>query len=187
MGYFVLGPSDLYKLTKEIGKTYQHFRTFTTEATASLEKSLESNFQLEEIRKAQRDLNEAFSFRRSINVDADADTDLFEVNAKSERGGSVSDRMATATETATATAVAVANSGGDATVMDQAAPAPAACKKNIRRRLKKRSSRTWWSKRKKRSLLCESGCQAWQCTSGFGYDGCFRTSRRENRLGVGES
>jgi Sec-independent protein translocase protein TatA len=78
-----LGPSDLYKLTKEIGKFVQNFRTFTTEATASLENNLESQLQLEEIRKAQRELNDAFSFRRSINVDSD--TDPFEVNVKSPR------------------------------------------------------------------------------------------------------
>lgn len=73
----------MYKLTKEIGKFVQNFRTFTTEATASLENNFESQLQLEEIRKAQRELNDAFSFRRSINVEED--TDPFEVNAKSAR------------------------------------------------------------------------------------------------------
>jgi Sec-independent protein translocase protein TatA len=83
VGYFVLGPSDLYKLTKEIGKFVQNIQTFSRDATAQLEDTLESNLQVEEIRKAQRDLNEAFNFRRSINVEAD--TDPFEVNAKSPR------------------------------------------------------------------------------------------------------
>jgi Sec-independent protein translocase protein TatA len=83
VGYFVLGPSDLYKLTKEIGKFVQNFRTFTTEATTTLEANMENQLQLEEIRKAQRELTEAFSFRRSINVDED--TDPFEVNAQSPR------------------------------------------------------------------------------------------------------
>jgi Sec-independent protein translocase protein TatA len=83
VGYFVLGPSDLYKLTKEIGKFVQNFRTFTSEATATLETNMENQLQLEEIRKAQRELTEAFSFRRSINVDKD--TDPFEVNAQSPR------------------------------------------------------------------------------------------------------
>ena len=83
MGYFVLGPSDLYKLTKEIGKFVQNFRTFTTEATATLENNMENQLQLEEIRKAQRELTDAFSFRRSINVEED--TDPFEVNAQSPR------------------------------------------------------------------------------------------------------
>ena len=125
MGYFVLGPSDLFKLTKEAGKQIQNFRTFSAEATGMLETNLESNLQMEEIRKAQRELNDAFSFRRSINVDAD--TDPFEVNAQSER----SDSMAA---TATATAVA-AKVDGDATVTDQPAAAP---KKKIRRRVKKK-------------------------------------------------
>lgn len=78
-----MGPSELYKLTKEIGKFVQNFRTFSTEAAASLENNFESQLQLEEIRKAQRELNDAFSFRRSINVDSD--TDPFEVNVKSPR------------------------------------------------------------------------------------------------------
>ena len=83
MGYFVLGPTDLYKLVKEIGKFVQNFQTFTSEATASFENNLESQLQLEEIRKAQRELTDAFSFRRSINVDED--TEAFEVNAQSPR------------------------------------------------------------------------------------------------------
>lgn len=83
IGYFVLGPSDLYKLVKEIGKFIQNFQSFATEATASLENNMESQLQLEEIRKAQRELNDAFSFRRSINVEED--TDPFEVNVQSPR------------------------------------------------------------------------------------------------------
>lgn len=79
----MLGPSDLYKLTKEIGKFVQNFRTFTTEATATLENNMENQLQLEEIRKAQRELTDAFSFRRSINVDAESEA--FEVNAQSPR------------------------------------------------------------------------------------------------------
>ena len=78
-----MGPSDLYKLVKEIGKFVQNFQTFTSEATASIENNLESQLQLEEIRKAQRELTDAFSFRRSINVDED--TEAFEVNAQSPR------------------------------------------------------------------------------------------------------
>ena len=83
IGYFVLGPSDLYKLVKEIGKFIQNFQTFATEATATLENNMESQLQLEEIRKAQRELNDAFSFRRSINVEEDSDP--FAVNAQSPR------------------------------------------------------------------------------------------------------
>mmetsp|Transcript_32000 Transcript_32000/g.75257 ORF Transcript_32000/g.75257 Transcript_32000/m.75257 type:complete len:437 (+) Transcript_32000:166-1476(+) len=83
IGYFVLGPSDLYKLVKEIGKFIQNFQSFASEATATLENNMESQLQLEEIRKAQRELNEAFSFRRSINVEQDSDP--FAVNAQSPR------------------------------------------------------------------------------------------------------
>jgi hypothetical protein len=130
VGYFVLGPSDLFKLVKEVGKQIQNFRTFSAEATGMLETNLESNLQMEEIRKAQRELNDAFSFRRSINVDAD--TDPFEVNAQSERSDSLAAKEAAAAATATAAVV----KGEDATVTDQvAAPKP---KKKVRRRVKKK-------------------------------------------------
>lgn len=69
MGYFILGPSDLYKLTKEIGKFLQSFRTLSAEASKSFESTMENQLELEELRKAQSELNNAFSFRRSINVD----------------------------------------------------------------------------------------------------------------------
>mmetsp|Transcript_8183 Transcript_8183/g.12563 ORF Transcript_8183/g.12563 Transcript_8183/m.12563 type:complete len:201 (+) Transcript_8183:130-732(+) len=73
VGYFVLGPSDLYKVTKEIGKFVQNFRSLGTEASKTLTDSMESQLELEEIRKAQRELNDAFSFRRSINVDGESE------------------------------------------------------------------------------------------------------------------
>ena len=69
MGYFVLGPSELYKLVKEIGKFVQNFRTLGAEATKSFESTMENQLELTELRKAQRELNDAFSFRRSINTD----------------------------------------------------------------------------------------------------------------------
>jgi len=84
IGYFVLGPSDLYKLVKEVGKFIQNFQNFAAEATESLENNMESQLQLEEIRKAQQELTDAFSFRRSINVEADSDP--FEVNVQTPRG-----------------------------------------------------------------------------------------------------
>lgn len=70
-------------MTKEIGKFVQNLRTFSDEATATLENTMESQLQLDDIRKAQRELNEAFNFRRSINVEADSSP--FEVNAQSPR------------------------------------------------------------------------------------------------------
>lgn len=68
VGYFVLGPSDLYKLVKEIGKFIQNIRTLGTDLTTTFEANMESTMQMEELRKAQRELNDAFSFRRSINT-----------------------------------------------------------------------------------------------------------------------
>jgi Sec-independent protein translocase protein TatA len=129
VGYFVLGPSDLYKLTKEIGKYVQNFRTFTTEATSLVENNLESNLQLEEIRKAQRDLNEAFNFRRSINVDEDSDA--FAINAKSPRIPEPDFAPDPVTSKATA---APASGTTDATTAPSDEAAPAAIKKKVRRR-----------------------------------------------------
>jgi len=74
VGYFVLGPSDLYKLVKEIGKFVQNFRTLGTEAAKSFEGTMENQLEIEGLRKAQAELNDAFSFRRSINTD---DTEAF--------------------------------------------------------------------------------------------------------------
>jgi len=73
VGYFLLGPSELYKLTKEIGKLFTSLRTLSSEATKSFESNMESQLELQELRKAQRELTDAFSFRRSINVDQEAD------------------------------------------------------------------------------------------------------------------
>lgn len=73
MGYFVLGPSDLYKIVKEVGKFIQNVRTFSTDLTTTFESSMESQLQLQEIRKAQQELTDAFSFRRSININEEAE------------------------------------------------------------------------------------------------------------------
>ena len=83
VGYFVLGPSELYKLVKEIGKFVQNFRSLSTEATKSFESTMENQLELTELRKAQAELNDAFSFRRSINTDEMADA--FEGNSFSEK------------------------------------------------------------------------------------------------------
>ena len=68
----MLGPSDLYKLVKEIGKFVQNIRTLGTDLSTTFENNMESTLQLDELRKAQRELNDAFSFRRSINVDEES-------------------------------------------------------------------------------------------------------------------
>jgi len=69
VGYFILGPSELYKLTKEIGKFIQSFRTLSSEATKSFESTMENQLELQELRKTQSELTNAFNFRRSINTD----------------------------------------------------------------------------------------------------------------------
>jgi hypothetical protein len=68
VGYFVLGPSDHYKLVKEIGKFVQNARTLGAEAAKSFEGTMEDQLELKELRRAQRELNEGFGFRRSINT-----------------------------------------------------------------------------------------------------------------------
>ena len=85
MGYFVLGPSDLYKLVREVGKFIQNIRTLGNDLTTSFESNMESQLQLEEIRKAQQELNDAFSFRRTINTNEDLDA--FATTVDSERPG----------------------------------------------------------------------------------------------------
>ena len=125
-----MGPSDLYKVVKEIGKFVRNLQTFSAEATSQFETNMESNLQLEEIRKAQAELNDAFSFRRSINVDAD--TEAFEVNAQSPRGPTPQDVAST-----TGAMAAVANEDAPASA---AAAAPPAKKKIRRRRVKKKKA-----------------------------------------------
>ncbi|KAL7430415.1 hypothetical protein ACHAXH_003628 [Discostella pseudostelligera] len=68
VGYFILGPSDLYKLVKEIGKFIQNARTLGAEAAKSFEGTMEDQLELTELRRAQSELNSAFGFRRSINT-----------------------------------------------------------------------------------------------------------------------
>jgi len=69
VGYFLLGPTELFKLTKEVGKLFNSAKTLATQATSTFESSMEDQLNIQEIRKAQQDLTDAFSFRRSINYD----------------------------------------------------------------------------------------------------------------------
>lgn len=108
VGYFVLGPSELYKLVKEIGKFIQNFRSLSTEATKQFESTMENQLELTELRKAQNELNEAFSFRRSINTDEAMDA--FAENSFSEQAG------AAAAATAAGTAAAASEEEGDGAV-----------------------------------------------------------------------
>jgi Sec-independent protein translocase protein TatA len=110
VGYFVLGPSDLYKLVKSIGSFVQNARTLGSDLTKTFESNMESQLQLEEIRKAQRELNDAFSFRRSINVDQTGDA--FSTTVTSPREGQESnDDTAPASSSLADESAAVAASG----------------------------------------------------------------------------
>jgi len=110
VGYFILGPSELYKLVKEIGKFIQNFRTLGAEATKSFEATMENQLELTELRKAQRELNEAFSFRRSINTDEYAEAFDEGLFARDGDGGGAGSVMEATTSVATA-AVAVEQEG----------------------------------------------------------------------------
>eukprot|EP00550_Attheya_septentrionalis_P007458 CAMPEP_0198295904 /NCGR_PEP_ID=MMETSP1449-20131203/30186_1 /TAXON_ID=420275 /ORGANISM="Attheya septentrionalis, Strain CCMP2084" /LENGTH=337 /DNA_ID=CAMNT_0043996339 /DNA_START=324 /DNA_END=1337 /DNA_ORIENTATION=+ len=109
VGYFVLGAEDLYKLVKEIGKFVQNFRTLGTQATESFESSMEDSIDLQEMRKVQNELTDAFSFRRSINVDPSLDP--FDVPVPNMDDIDVANVMATETTEMAATAGATAAAG----------------------------------------------------------------------------
>jgi ribosomal protein L12E/L44/L45/RPP1/RPP2 len=131
VGYFVLGPSDLYKLTKEIGKFIQNIQTLGSDLSTTLETNMESQLQLEDLRKAQRELTDAFSFRRSINVD---DTEAFATTVATPRTGkSIGDLGEVASEVAAAGAGAATAAAGGAEV----AAAPKKKKKYRRRKVVK--------------------------------------------------
>jgi len=125
VGWLILGPAELYKLSKEIGKFVSNFRSVGDDLTAQWTDNMEGQMAVEEIRKAQRDLNDAFSFRRSINFD--------------ERGGvqGPEDVMPGMEAAAGAEAASAAAATAAATA---APPSPAATgpPRKIRRRVKKR-------------------------------------------------
>jgi hypothetical protein len=92
---------------KEIGKFIQNVRTMGTDLTTSFENNMESQLQLNELRKAQRELNDAFSFRRSINTNPYED-EAFTTTVETPREPSVLDAStmaATGGGAATATTV----------------------------------------------------------------------------------
>lgn len=108
VGYFVLGPTELFKLTKEIGKFIQNFRTLGTEATKSFESTMENQVDLQEMRKAQSELTKAFDFRRSINVDSEGDafSELPPIALNGETGAAAAGAAAVATASTTPAAAA---------------------------------------------------------------------------------
>ena len=108
VGYFVLGPTELFKLTKEIGKFIQNFRTLGSEATKSFESTMENQVDLQEMRKAQSELTKAFDFRRSINVDSEGDafSELPPIALNGETGAAAAGAAAVATASTTPAAAA---------------------------------------------------------------------------------
>ncbi|GMH85552.1 hypothetical protein TrVE_jg5170 [Triparma verrucosa] len=121
IGYFVLGPQELYKLTKEIGKFVNNFRSVGTDLTSQFTDSMENQLAMEEVRKAKDDLEEAFSFRRSINWE--------EEEEMGGMGGEVGDGGVAAAEGGVGAAAAAASTG---------TATATATKKKIRKRVKKR-------------------------------------------------
>ena len=101
VGYFVLGPSDLYKVVKSVGQGISNLRQLSSDVTKTFENNMESQLQLEELRKAQRELNDAFSFRRSINVNPD--TEFNTVNNTNTTAESSTTTTTTTTEPTTST------------------------------------------------------------------------------------
>lgn len=73
VGYFLLGPTELFKITKQIGNLFSSIRTIATETSKNFESTMEDQLQLQEIRKAQQDLTDVFNFRTSINSDESAE------------------------------------------------------------------------------------------------------------------
>jgi len=67
VGYYVLGPTELFKVTKEVGKFIQQLREVFGAYTSQLEEKLEQDLQLEEMRKASRELNQAFNPNSLMN------------------------------------------------------------------------------------------------------------------------
>lgn len=135
MGYFVLGPSDLYKIVKEVGKFIQNFRTLSSNLTTSFQSNMESQLQLEEVRKAQRELNDAFSFRRTINVDEDSDAFSTKPKVYSDTANYEEDVGSSKTATTTTPSMV----SGNPTSVSSAESEP---RRKIRRRLRKRSPET---------------------------------------------
>jgi Sec-independent protein translocase protein TatA len=132
----VLGPSDLYRLVKEIGKFIQNVRTLGTEAAKSFEGTMEDQLELTELRKAQSELNAAFGFRRSINTDEYASP--FDRTGFGEDGaGYYGADGASAAAASTAAAASATTEGGEAAA--GAATGAAGRKRRLVRRKKKKA------------------------------------------------
>lgn len=66
VGYFLLGPSELYKLAKEIGKLVAQARQALADSAAEWQNTMDEQFEFQElndVRAAAQELQEAFNFR----------------------------------------------------------------------------------------------------------------------------
>ena len=61
VGYFLLGPTELYRLAKEIGKLVKQLRQTATEASAAFSETMEQQLALSEIQSATQELQDAFT------------------------------------------------------------------------------------------------------------------------------
>jgi Sec-independent protein translocase protein TatA len=61
VGYFLLGPTELYRLAKEVGKLVTQLRQTATEASSAFSETMEQQLALSEIQSASRELQDAFS------------------------------------------------------------------------------------------------------------------------------
>jgi len=60
VGYFLLGPTELYRLAKEIGKLVTQLRATATEASSTFSEAMESQLAIKEITAATDELQQAF-------------------------------------------------------------------------------------------------------------------------------
>jgi hypothetical protein len=117
---------------KEIGKFIQNFRSLSSEAAAQFEGTMENQLELTELRKAQAELNDAFSFRRSINTDEGAAA--FEKTSFAENTSAAA-TAAGATTAAVAGNTATASDGSTVAVEEGVTPKK---KRRLVRRKKKK-------------------------------------------------
>jgi len=60
VGYFLLGPTELYRLAKEVGKLVTQLRATATEASTAFSTTMEQQLAIGEITDAANDLQDAF-------------------------------------------------------------------------------------------------------------------------------
>ena len=68
VGYFLLGPEELYKLSKEIGKLVAQVRAYVTASADEWRSTMDESFEFKEVQEIQaaaQELSEAFNFRSS--------------------------------------------------------------------------------------------------------------------------